>query len=299
MTEQHGQVVRRFDVWGAPFDGAATLGWPGSRYGPDKVRGAMSWMLQRREHDEIYCVDDGQLHPFPADLVTDRGDADVVRHDLQASLAAAARVVEESSSAGRVPVLVGGDDSLLFSAVHGVASATEHEVAVVHFDAHLDLMDENRQQGRWSHSSGMRRALELDNVSAHRSIQVGSRHFNFPSSLRAREQLDLANIPAVAVHSDGVRDVVSQILQRTAGAGRLVLAFDIDVVDPAHAPGAGAHEPGGLTSRQAIDAVRLLAPHCHGMVLTEVNPLTDLNEQTVNLAAYLLVHFAVHGATAG
>lgn len=86
------------------------------------------------------------------------------------------------------------------------------------------------------------------------------------------------------------------MLARTAGADRVVLAFDIDVVDPAHAPGAGAHEPGGLTSRQALDAVRLLAPHCDAMTLTEVNPMTDLNDQTANLAAYLLVHFAVHGA---
>lgn len=288
--------MRRYDVWGAPFDGAATLGWPGSRYGPDRIRRSMSWMLQRREDDEVYCLDDGALHPFPADLVTDRGDADVVAHDLAASLDAATAAVGESAAAGRVPVLLGGDDSMLYPTVRGLVENTEGTVAVVHFDAHLDMMDENRQQGRWSHSSGMRRALELDRVSPEHSVQVGSRHFNFPSSLRAREAIGLANVPAVQVHEQGVPEVVRTLLERTAGADHVVLAFDIDVVDPAHAPGAGAHEPGGLTSRQALDAVRLLAPHCGAMALTEVNPMTDLNDQTANLAAYLLVHFAVHGA---
>lgn len=289
--------MRHFDVWGAPYDGAATLGWPGSRYGPDKIRGSMAWMLQRREDDQVYCLDTGELHPFPADLITDRGDADIVAHDLDASLVAASAAVRQSAKEGRVPILLGGDDSLLFSAVDGVAGETEGDVAVVHFDAHLDMMDENRQQGRWSHSSGMRRALELDNVDPAKSIQVGSRHFNFPSSLRAREAIGLANIPAVQVHDEGVPAVVEAIVERTRDVERTVLAFDIDVVDPAHAPGAGAHEPGGLTSRQALDVIRLLAPHCDGLVLTEVNPMTDLNGQTANLAAYLVVHFAVHGAT--
>src|SRR5205085_4022628 len=142
----------------------------------------------------IYCLDDGELHPFPEDLIADRGDAAVVAHDLHASLDAAAEAVRSSAEAGRVPILLGGDDSLLFSVVRGVAETIRGEVGVVHFDAHLDLMDENVQQGRWSHSSGMRRALELDNVSAARSIQVGSRHFNFPSSLAVREKFGLANI---------------------------------------------------------------------------------------------------------
>ncbi|TCP47236.1 formiminoglutamase [Tamaricihabitans halophyticus] len=290
------EPIRRFDVWGAPYDGAATLGWPGSRYAPAKIRQSLAWMLQRRENDQIYCLDDAALHPFPADLITDRGDADTVAHDLDATLVAAGEAVASSAAQGRVPVLLGGDDSLLYPTVRGVAEHCAGEVAVIHFDAHLDMMDENRQQGRWSHSSGMRRALELPNVRPERSIQIGSRHFNFPSSLAAREAIGLANIPAVRVHEGGVPAMVDEVRAQVSGADRVVLAFDIDVIDPAHAPGAGAHEPGGLTSRQALDAVRLLAPLCHGMALTEVNPLTDLNDQTSNLAAYLLVHFAVHGA---
>lgn len=287
-------VDRRCEIWGAPFDGAATLGWPGSRYAPGRIRHQLGWMLQRRERGQIYCLDDGEVHDFPDDLIVDRGDADTVAHDVDDTLNRVATAVSDTASRRRVPVLLGGDDSLLYSTVRGVAEATEDTVAVVHFDAHLDLLDESHQQGKWSHSSGMRRSLELDNVDPARCVQVASRHFNFPSSLQVREQHKLKNIPAAEVHRAGVGKVVEQILDQVAGASRVVLCFDIDSVDPAHAPGAGAHEPGGLTSHQALESIRLLAPHCDGLCVTEVNPLLDVADRTANLAAYLVVHFAVH-----
>lgn len=288
--------MRKFELCGAPFDGAATLGWPGSRYAPDRVRRSLSWMLQRRENDRVYCLDDGVEHDFPEDLLIDRGDASTVAHDLEASLDAARGAVRDSAITGRVPLLLGGDDCLLYAGVAGIADATAGQVAIIHFDAHLDLLDSNEQQGRWSHSSGMRRALEIENVDPERSLQVGSRHFNFPSSLAARERLGLANIPAAKMHRDGIEATLKEVRARIRGADKVVFAFDIDTIDPAHAPGAGAHEPGGLTSWQALEAVRGLAAHTDAMVLTEVNPLTDVGDRTSNLAAYLLVHFAVHGA---
>ena len=60
---------RSFDLWGVPFDGAATLGWPGSRYAPERVRGALSWMTMRAQGGQIYSNDTGRLHPFPATLL--------------------------------------------------------------------------------------------------------------------------------------------------------------------------------------------------------------------------------------
>lgn len=293
-----GLADRRYDLLGAPFDGGATLGWPGSRYAPRHVRQAMEWILQRREDGEVYCLDHGTTHPFPDDLLTDRGDVHVVAHDLEVTVTAAAEAVAATVRSGRAPILLGGDDSLLFPAARGLAEATDGTVAVVHLDAHLDLMDENEQQGRYSHSSGMRRSSELPNVDVTRSVQVGSRHFNFPSSLRHREKLGLRNIPAAEVHRRGAGAVAADVLAHVDGADRVLLAFDIDTIDPSHAPGAGAHEPGGLTSYQALEFVQALAPRVDAMVLTEVNPLTDLNDQTANLAAYLIAHLIVHGGRA-
>ncbi|MFQ5948235.1 MAG: arginase family protein [Acidimicrobiia bacterium] len=256
---------------------------------------ALEWMQMRVEHGQVFSLDTMQQHSVGEDLLNDRGDVAIVAHDLLASLRACSDSVAASLGAGRVPIVVGGDDSLLFAAVRGFHDAIDGMVGVVHFDAHLDLMDENVQQGRYSHSSGMRRSLELDRVSAGHSIQVGVRHFNFPSSQTFIEESGLAELSAIEFHRIGAEAAVERIAERVSGADHVFWSFDVDVIDPAYAPGAGAHEPGGLTSRQALDCVRLLAPHCDGFAVMEVNPMLDVGDATSTLAAYLIYSFAVYG----
>ena len=292
-------MSRRFDLWGVPFDGAATLGWPGSRYAPERVRAALRWMLMRSQNEQIYSIDTRRLLPFPNDLLRDRGDADVVAHDLTASLDACAAAVASSIADGRVPIVIGGDDSLLYACVKAFHDSHEGSIGILHFDAHLDLMDENRQQGRFSQSSGMRRALELPRVSAAHSIQVGVRNFNFPSSFEFIQRVGHAELPATEFHELGTAGAVERILARLDGSDHVWWAFDIDVVDPSAAPGAGAHEPGGLTSRQVLDCVRMLAGRCEGLSIVEVNPLTDTRDMTSILAANLALHFAIFGQESG
>src|SRR2546426_4664089 len=169
---------------GAPYDGAATLGWPGARYAPDEVRRHLGWMKMRVQQGELYWIDEDRIVPFDGGQLVDAGDAPVVPHDLLASLEAVRQKTRAETAAGRIPAVVGGDDSILFPAVAGFHDAVSGSVAVVHFDAHLDLLDESPAQGRYSHSSGMRRALELPRVDQRRCVQVGTRSFNFPSSKR-------------------------------------------------------------------------------------------------------------------
>jgi formiminoglutamase/agmatinase len=200
------------------------------------------------------------------------------------------------TAAGRVPLVVGGDDSILFPAVAGFHDAVTGSVAVVHFDAHLDLLDESPAQGRYSQSSGMRRALELPRVAARHSVQVGTRNFNFPSSKRFLDKIGLTEVPARAVAREGIARTRERIEAVVAGADHLFLAVDLDVLDPAHAPGVGWHEPGGLTSRELLDLVVSLAPRAGGFALNEVNPLTDARAQTSILAANVVFQFAVAAA---
>jgi formiminoglutamase/agmatinase len=195
-----------------------------------------------------------------------------------------------------VPLVVGGDDSILFPAVAGFHDAVTGSVAVVHFDAHLDLLDESPAQGRYSQSSGMRRALELPRVAARHSVQVGTRNFNFPSSKRFLDKVGLTELPARAVARHGTDWTLERIEAVVAGADHLFLAVDLDVLDPAHAPGVGWHEPGGLTSRELLDLVVSLAPRAGGFALNEVNPLTDQRAQTSILAANVVFQFAVAAA---
>lgn len=281
---------------GVPYDGAATLGWPGARYAPAEVRRHLGWMAMRVQEGAIYRIDDDRLVPFdPAQLV-DAGDAAVVPHDLLATLHAARVKTREETAAGRIPVVVGGDDSILFPAVAGFHDAMPGTIAVVHFDAHLDLLDESPAQGRYSQSSGMRRALELPRVAARHSVQVGTRSFNFPSSKRFLDQVGLTELPARAVLRHGVEWTLARMREIVGGADHLFVAVDMDVLDPAHAPGVGWHEPGGLTSRELIDLVVSLAPLAGGFALNEVNPMTDQRAQTSILAANLVFQFAVAAA---
>jgi formiminoglutamase/agmatinase len=281
---------------GAPYDGAATLGWPGARYAPAEIRRHLGWMAMRVQDGGIYWIDEDRIVPWSPAQLADAGDAAVVPHDLLATLAAVRAKTAEVTRANRIPAVIGGDDSILFPAVAGFHDAVAGTVAVVHFDAHLDLLDESSAQGRWSQSSGMRRALELERVRARHSVQVGTRNFNFPSSKRFIDDVGLTELPARAVVRRGVDWTLERIRAVVGGADHLFVSVDMDVLDPAHAPGVGWHEPGGLTSRELIDLLVALAPVADGFALNEVNPLTDRGPQTGILAANLIFQFAVAAA---
>jgi len=281
---------------GVPYDGAATLGWPGARYAPAEVRKHLAWMRNRVQDGRIYWVDEDRVVPFDPAQLHDAGDAAVVPHDLMVTLAAARAKTAEETRAGRIPAVVGGDDSILFPAVAGFHDAVAGTVAIVHFDAHLDLLDESPAQGRYSHSSGMRRALELPRVDARRSVQVGTRNFNFPASKRFIDEIGLTEVPARMVRRRGIEWTRARIGEVTTGADHIFLTVDIDVLDPAHAPGVGWHEPGGLTSGELLDLLVALAPQVGGFALNEVNPMTDAGPKTTILAANLVFQFAVAAA---
>jgi len=281
---------------GVPYDGAATLGWPGARYAPAEVRRHLTWMRNRLQDGHIYWVDEDRVVAFDAEQLHDAGDAAVVPHDLMSTLAAVRAKTAEETRAGRIPAVVGGDDSILFPAVGGFHDSVAGTVAIVHFDAHLDLMDESPAQGRYSHSSGMRRALELPRVDPRRCVQVGTRNFNFPSAKRFINDIGLTEVPARAVRRRGTDWTLARIGEVTTGADHVFLTIDMDVLDPAHAPGVGWHEPGGLTSGELLDLLVALAPRVGGFALNEVNPMTDAGHQTTILAANLVFQFAVAAA---
>jgi formiminoglutamase/agmatinase len=283
-------------VVGAPYDGAATLGWPGARYAPDEVRRHLGWMRMRVQDDGIYWVDEDRVVPWRPEQLVDAGDAPVVPHDLAATLAAVRAKTRDEAAAGRIPAVIGGDDSILFPAVAGVHDAVTGSLGIVHLDAHLDLLDESPAPGRYSQSSGMRRALELPRVDPRLSVQVGTRSFNFPSSKRFIDQVGLTELPAKLMARHGLDWALARIREVVARADHVFLSVDLDVLDPAHAPGVGWHEPGGLTSRELLDLVVALAPSVRGFALNELNPMTDQRAQSSILAANVVFQFAVAAA---
>lgn len=93
---------------GAPYDGAATLGWPGARYAPAAVRRHLGWMTMRVQDGQLSSLDQDRLVPFDPGQLVDAGDAPVVPHDLTATLAAVRDKTRAETAAGRTPAVLGG-----------------------------------------------------------------------------------------------------------------------------------------------------------------------------------------------
>lgn len=286
-----------FDIWGVPFDAESSLGWPGSRYAPDRVRANMAWINMRIQNGQVFDIQHDAIRSVGDNLLRDMGNVEIAHADTPLTFERVSAAVASSLSQGRAPIVIGGDDSLLFPVAKGIHDALPGTIGIVHFDAHLDLLDSSDSQGKLSQSSGMRRALELDRISPLHCIQVCERNFNFPSSSTFKRVSGLKHISARTVLKLGVDRVMETILERIGDADHVFLSLDIDCIDPAFAPGAGAHEPGGISSAWALEFVELLAPLCTAMAITEVNPLIDHRDQTSVLAAYLAFTFAVAGGS--
>jgi formiminoglutamase/agmatinase len=289
----------RFALIGVPFDGGASLGWPGSRYGPEEIRRALRWIHNRIEDGRIYSVELERTIAIPDDAITDAGDVNIVAHDVVETGRRVTDAVREALAGGRRPVVVGGDDSVTFPAIRALHDAVGGPIGLIHLDAHFDLLDYNERQGRFSHSSGIRRALELDRLAPRHVIQIGVRNFNFPSSAQFIRERGIAQISARRFHEMGPAAAAARALSVVADTGAVFVALDMDALDAAHAPGAGAFEPGGLTAQQVLEFLRRVAPATHALCVVETNPLTDFRGMTAMVAAECVMHYVVASLAAG
>ncbi len=263
-------------ILGVPFD-AGTSYRPGARFGPQAIRQA-SRHLRTNFHPAY------DTEPFKTLQVADAGDVACNPYNIEAAIgqieAAAAEVFE------RAPVLVslGGDHTIavpLLRAVNRVAG----RVALVHFDAHLDTWD-TYFGAPYTHGTPFRRAAEENLFDDAASMHVGIR-----GPLYSRDDLERdAELGFKVVHCDelqshGVDHVVKRIRERV-GEQPLYLSIDIDVLDPAHAPGTGTPEIAGLTSRELVNIIRgLQGLNLVGADIVEVAPAYDHAEITSLAAA--------------
>ena len=169
------------------------------------------------------------------------------------------------------------------------ATARRHgPLALVHFDAHLDTWDTYFGQ-RFTHGTPFRRAWEEGLLRTDRSVHVGLRGPLYSDTdLSDDTGMGFAQVTTDDVATRGVAEVVGQVLSRV-GDAPLYVSVDIDVLDPAHAPGTGTPEAGGLTSRELLGLVRGLVPaSIVGADVVEVSPAYDHAEITAVAAAHVL-----------
>jgi agmatinase len=260
----------RWCVAGIPFD-IGTTNRSGARFGPAAIRSA-SRMLVDGAHPQFWN------EPAKMD-VADIGDFATALGDIPASMGL---IEAQAREIGHL-VAFGGDHSvtlpLLRALGQGEPVRRHGPPALVHFDAHVDTWPDSFGQPL-GHGSVFYRAIEEKLVQPHRMIQVGIRSPMSPEVHDWTVGRGITILGALAVHDMGPAAVAARI-RDTVGDGPVYLSFDIDVLDPAYAPGTGTPEIGGLATWQ-IQAIlrRLRGLPFIGMDVVEVAPAYDVAEIT-------------------
>jgi agmatinase len=269
-------------VVGAPFDGG-TSHRPGTRFGPMAIR--MTDYLPHDASRPSLALRTDAL----ADLrVVDAGDVEMTPGDIETALGALEAAVEKVARAGAIPIVLGGDHSIAFPDAKGVANVLGHgRVSMIHFDAHADTGD-IEFGSLWGHGQPMRRLIESGALRGDRFLQIGLRgYWPPPQTLDWMAEQSMRSYEMTEIGQRGLDPCLTEAFAiATDDCDGVFLSVDIDVCDPAHAPGTGTPEPGGLSARQLLDAVRRICLELPvvGVDVVEVSPPYDHAEITVALA---------------
>jgi agmatinase len=263
---------------GVPFDGGTSYR-PGARFGPSAVR--QGSRLLRPYHPGLDTL------PFERGQVVDAGDISCSPFDVEAAVSQIEAAADALLQGGGRAVAVGGDHTIALPLLR--ATSKRHgPLALVHFDAHLDTWDTYFGQ-RFTHGTPFRRAWEEGLLLRDHSAHVGLRGPLYGSGdLTDDAAMGFLQISTDDLARNGIDLVVRQLTQRV-GDAPLYVSVDIDVLDPAHAPGTGTPEAGGLTSRELLALLRGLdGRSIVGADVVEVSPAYDHAEITAIAAAHVL-----------
>jgi agmatinase len=272
-------------IVGAPMDDLVS-DRPGTRFAPRAIRAAS-------------CPPGAQLEAgidaFRELRIVDYGDAPVIPGDAAASHAAIERVVGEVAAAGAVSVVLGGDHSATEPEIRALA-ARHGPLGLVHFDTHTDTGREVFGVER-SHGTPMFRLVEAGCVDPARYVQIGLRGY-WPGEAEFAWQAE-RGITSFFMHDVrelGIREVVERALA-IVGDGLCFLTVDVDVLDPAYAPGTGTPEPGGMTSADLLWACREIASRVQlvGADVVEVIPTAVGSADVTALVADRIVREVLTG----
>lgn len=283
-------------VVGMPFDGIATFRGGATRRAPQEIR---KYSLLYGTYSFDWDLD-MQAHLSVADI----GDIDVVPGDNAASYARLEARLASALAGGAIPLTIGGDHGISYPAVRAVAAAGDTPVGLIVFDTHLDL-SESFGGDRLTRASPLLRIAELDKLDPRRIVVIGARGpRNLPEWTPLYRELGITVFSMEEVERLGI-DTVALEARRIAGAdgARLYISLDIDGVDPAFAPATNSPEAGGLTAREIIRGLRIVARDGFaGFDLVEVSPDFDASSGTTSiLAGRLLAEalFCLAAARAG
>jgi agmatinase len=279
MRLPHIPDAKRLDVAliGVPFDGGTSYR-TGARFGPRRIREQSAII---RPYNPALDVS-----PFERLRVADYGDLPVNPLSIDETYERIAEGLKPVLDADTIPLCVGGDHSILLPILRAI-HAKHGPVALVQLDAHSDTWDQYWGM-KYSHGTPVRRAIEEGLLAEPYVLQVGLRGQTYGADDMdfAREH-EIKMITAEEFHEHGVAAVREKL--KTFKGRKTYFSLDIDVVDPAFAPGTGTPQVGGLSSAEILEVVRAMKGlRLVGCDVVEVSPQYDSAEITSLLAANLL-----------
>jgi agmatinase len=286
--------VRRADVavLGVPFDSGVSYR-PGARFGPGHIRESSRLL---RPYNPAQ-----QVSPFASQQVADAGDLAVNPFSIDEAIATIESAARDLLDRAGCLLALGGDHTIALPLLRAV-SAVHGPVAVIHFDAHLDTWD-TYFGAAYTHGTPFRRAAEEGLLDRSGCLHIGIRGSLYAGDDLSRDtDLGFQVLAAPELEHLGVRGMTEQIRDRV-GERPVYVSVDIDVLDPAHAPGTGTPEAGGMSSRELLAALRTFGTlNLVGADIVEVAPAYDHAQITGIAAAHagyeLLSALAARGGAA-
>ena len=220
----------------------------------------------------------------------DAGDIFTIPANIEKTFDQISRACSHVFSSGSLPIILGGDHSIGFPTVRGIAECTSKKIGIIHFDRHADIqekdLDERMHTTPWFH------ATNLDNVKPENLVQVGIGGWQVP-----REAVEVArerntNILTMSdVEKLGIEKTIEIALELAwKDTDMVYMSFDIDSIDCGFVPGTGWPEPGGFLPREALQLVAgVAAEGICGMELVEVSPPYDQSEITALMGTRVIV----------
>jgi agmatinase len=268
-------------IFGAPLD-AGTTYRPGTRFGPQGIRratnlfGTYNFEMGVDLREQLNMVDIGDVCAIPA--------------NIEKSFDQISKAMSHVVSNGVFPVVLGGDHSIGYPTIRGMAPHMDGNIGIIHFDRHVDTqeidLDERMHTTPWFH------ATNIKNAPATNLVQIGIGGWQAPrSGVKVGRGRGTTIMTVGDVERVGIEKIAETALELAwQGAKAVYLSFDIDVIDSGFVPGTGWPEPGGLLPREALGLVRLVAEGgISGMEVVECSPPYDWAEQTSLISARVIL----------
>jgi agmatinase len=281
MEDVHDVGDAEVAFFGVPLDTGATYR-PGTRFGPQGIRratnlfGTYSYELGVDLREQVNMVDIGDVFTIPG--------------NLEKSFDQISQAMAHVAQSGAMPVVLGGDHSIGFPTIRGLAPYLDGNVGIIHFDRHVDTqetdLDERMHTTPWFH------ATNIKNAPATNLVQIGIGGWQAPRpGVQVGRERGTTVITVGDVERTGWEKVVETALEIAwKDAKAVYLSFDIDVFDAGFVPGTGWPEPGGLLPREGLNMVRAIAKEgLAGIELVECSPPYDTSEQTALLSARVIM----------